>query len=166
MEKKDACDIINGLLYLFNHINIRYKGDLNGILIELTDVFNTNRESITQLSRYLKNIGLPDLRDAMNLYNYISFIDKLFTLNSNNFTMKDYDNIYVSLKNTKDLLNKEKVGRMSDESAIKKMKQARQELFIDDIFRKIEIDKLTTEQLIALYGKIFMEIEKRMMSNQ
>ena len=164
MEKKEACDIIDGLLYLFNHINIRYKGDLNGILTELVDVVNTNRESITQLIRYLREIGLPDLRDAMNLYDYIGFIDKLFTITSNNnFTIRDYNNIYDSLIRVKEILNRERVGIINT-SAIEKMRDYRKELFVEDIFRKIDIDKLTTEQLIVLYGKIFMEIEKRMMS--
>jgi hypothetical protein len=38
----------------------------------------------------------------------------------------------------------------------------KKEINIDDILSKIEIDKLTIEQLISLYDRIFTEIENRM----
>ena len=104
MEKKDICQIVDGLLILFDRINITHTpDDLNGILTELVDVVNINKESIIKLVKYLRKIGSPDLKEAMNLYDYISFIDKLFTLDwkSSNFTMRDYDNIHTSLINIK-----------------------------------------------------------------
>jgi len=101
----------------------------------------------------------------MNLYDYISFIDKLFTINwaTSNFTMRDYDNIYMSLINIKEILSNERVGPMHKEETARRMTYSMKQLFVDDIFRKIDIDKLTVEQLITLYGRIFTEIEKRMM---
>lgn len=166
MEKKDACDIIDGLLILFDHINITHKhDDLKDILTELADVVNINKKSIIKLVKYLREIGSPDLKEAMNLYNYISFIDKLFTINwaTSNFTMRDYDNIYMSLINIKEILSNERVGPMYKEETARRMTYSMKQLFVDDIFRKIDIDKLTVEQLITLYGRIFTEIEKRMM---
>jgi len=166
MEKKDICQIVDGLLILFDRINITHTpDDLNGILTELTDVVNTNRQSIIKLVRYLRKIGSPDLKVAMNLYDYISFIDKLFTINwaTSNFTMRDYDNIYMSLINIKEILSNERVGPMHKEETARRMTYSMKQLFVDDIFRKIDIDKLTVEQLITLYGRIFTEIEKRMM---
>jgi len=166
MEKKDICQIVDGLLILFDRINITHTpDDLNGILTELVDVVNINKESIIKLVKYLRKIGSPDLKEAMNLYDYISFIDKLFTIDwkSSNFTMRDYDNIHTSLINIKELLSSGRVEAMNDEEAIRKMRYPKEELFIDDIFQKIEVDKLTTEQLISLYNRLFIEIGKRVM---
>ena len=38
----------------------------------------------------------------------------------------------------------------------------KEEVPIDDLLNKIEVDKLTIEQLVSLYYRLFTEIEKRM----